>query len=100
MGEEKLTVAEKYTSLKASHERLKKIHDSTNEAVGNLHEALNLAAEENAQLKRQVQNGSQDLDQQKEIVRQHIEQGRESENSLVTEIRRLKVRLREYGDND
>jgi hypothetical protein len=84
-------------TLEERYQHLKLVHLATNRAVEELHRQLDVATERTVVLERQLTACQQNLDQQKQIVIDHLLQSRQGESDLVLEIERLKKLLSEAG---
>jgi hypothetical protein len=84
-------------TLEERYQHLKLVHLATNQAVEELHRQLDVATERTVVLERQLTACQQNLDQQKQIVIDHLLQSRQGESDLVLEIERLKKLLSEAG---
>jgi len=89
-------MSEKEIPLEVKYKRLQEIHTSTNEAVENLHKALNIAAAENRQLAVQIQSLQAGISQQQTIVSNHLMQSSNEKRQLEQEIAGLRSKIKAF----
>jgi uncharacterized membrane-anchored protein YhcB (DUF1043 family) len=77
--------------------RLKRQYDSMYQAARKMEQRIERGTKENLVLRTQLENCQQNLEQQKIVVRQHIQQSKETEAELVQEIRDLRATMKENG---
>jgi peptide subunit release factor 1 (eRF1) len=87
-----------YKELRTAHDRLKKIHDAANEAIMNLHRKLDAAAVAGKIVAGQRDAANRNLEIQKQIVRDALDQHQAERKNLEAEIVKLRKELR-VGNN-
>ena len=76
--------------LQDKYDALKRLHDSTNEAVRMLEEKLRFALAENAVLHANIGNADKNVSIQKQVVIDNLRMTQEEKDKLVEEIMALR----------
>lgn len=87
-------------TLQSDHVALKKLHDSTNEAVAVLQQKNNDLMEQNILLLNNLTNCQKALDITKENMRNALTMQNEMKDAYATEINELKAKIKELENGN
>lgn len=84
--------------LQKNYDALKRLHDTTNEAVKRLEKHLAAIMAENAMLKANIENADKRVMIQKQIVIDNLRQTQEEKDDLVKEVMILRQKIKGLKD--